>query len=115
MPRLFQGRSPPQLLTEAAPGCLKPPPTRRLRGADPHHSYSLTLSRLLDTTPLPPFLLEPLQTAGPLRSTDVTPLHRYYKPGRVPLAVHRLPGVSGYTASLLRQFLNGARRVSPVA
>ena len=36
MPRLFQGRSPPQLLTEAAPGCLEPPPTRRLRGADPH-------------------------------------------------------------------------------
>jgi hypothetical protein len=29
-------------------------------------------------SPLPPVLLEPLQTAGPLRSTDVTPLPRYY-------------------------------------
>jgi hypothetical protein len=29
-------------------------------------------------SPLPPFLLEPLQIAGPLRSTDITPLPRYY-------------------------------------
>jgi hypothetical protein len=28
---------------------LKPPPTRRLRGATPHLSYSMTLARLLDT------------------------------------------------------------------
>src|SRR5271155_5693283 len=66
-------------------------------------------------SPLPPVLLESLQTAGPLRSTDVTPLPRYYRPSRFPLAFHRLPGVTGYTASLLRQFLDGARRVSPVA
>ena len=66
-------------------------------------------------SPLPPFLLEPLQTAGPLRSAEITPLLRYYRPGRIPLAVHRLPGVTGYTASLLRRFLNGARRASPVA
>src|ERR1039458_1318411 len=65
--------------------------------------------------PLPPVLLEPLQTAGPLRSTDVTPLPRYYRPSRIPLVVHRLPGVAGYTASLLRRFRNGTRRVSPVA
>src|SRR6202142_537794 len=64
--------------------------------------------------PLPPFLLEPLQTAGPLRSADITPLPRYYRPGRIPLAFHRLPGVTGYTASLLRRFRGGARRVSPV-
>src|SRR5664279_1916168 len=62
-------------------------------------------------SPLPPFLLEPLQTAGSLGSPDVTPVHRYYEPGRVPLAVHRFPGVSGYTASLLRRFLDGTRRV----
>src|SRR5258708_9672378 len=43
-------------------------------------------------SPLPPVLLEPLHTAGPLRSADITPLHRYYRPGRIPLAVHRLPG-----------------------
>src|ERR1700757_4855455 len=66
-------------------------------------------------SPLPPVLLEPLQTAGPLRSADITPLPRYYRPSRIPLAVHRLPGVTGYTASLLRRFPDGARRVSPVA
>jgi hypothetical protein len=66
-------------------------------------------------SPLPPFLLEPLQTAGSLRSTDITPLPRYYRPGRIPLVVRRLPGVTGYTASLLRRFLDGTRRVSPVA
>jgi hypothetical protein len=60
-------------------------------------------------------LLESLQTAGPLRSADVTPLPRYYRPSRIPLAVHRLPGVAGYTASLLRRVLDGTRRVSPVA
>jgi hypothetical protein len=66
-------------------------------------------------SPLPPVLLESLQTAGPLRSADVTPLPRYYRPSRIPLAVHRLPGVAGYTVSLLRRFLDGTRRVSPVA
>src|SRR6266852_4578549 len=65
--------------------------------------------------PLLPMLSEPSQTAGPLGSPDVTPVHCYYGPGRVPLAVHRLPGVPGYTASLLRRFLDGTRRVSPVA
>ena len=45
-----RGRSPPQLLTEAAPGCLKPSPTRGLRRAHLHLSYSTTLARLLDTT-----------------------------------------------------------------
>jgi hypothetical protein len=38
-----------------------------------------------------------------------------YRPSRIPLAVHRLPGVAGYTASLFRRFLDGTRRVSPVA
>src|SRR6266852_3583236 len=66
-------------------------------------------------SPLPPVLLKPLQTAGPLGSPVVIPVHRYYGPGRGPLAVHRLPGVSGYTASLLRRFRDGTRRVSPVA
>src|ERR1700681_2993247 len=37
-------------LTEAAYGSLKPPPTRRLRRALLHLSYSTTISRLLDTT-----------------------------------------------------------------
>jgi len=29
-------------------------------------------------SPLPPVLLESLQTAGPLRSAGITPLLRYY-------------------------------------
>src|SRR5215472_9696875 len=37
--------------TEAAYGSLKPPPTRRLRGAHLHLSYSMALARLLDTIP----------------------------------------------------------------
>src|SRR3954447_26139997 len=48
--------------------------------------------------PLPPMLSEELRTAGPLRSTGVTPLRRYYGPLRHPLVVGRLPGVAGYTA-----------------
>jgi len=38
--------------------------------------------------------------AGPLRSADITPLHRYYGPGRHPLAFSRFPGVTGYTTYL---------------
>src|ERR1700726_2483361 len=44
-------RSPPRLLTEAAYGSLKPPPTGRLRRVLLHLSHSMTLARLLDTTP----------------------------------------------------------------
>ena len=54
-----RGRSPPQLLTEAAPGCLKPPPTGWLRRAHLHLSYSMTLARLLDTTCLTTVLTVP--------------------------------------------------------
>jgi hypothetical protein len=36
--------------------------------------------------------------AGPLRSTGVTPLHRYCGPGRHPLVFDRFPGFAGYTA-----------------
>src|SRR5436305_8023815 len=43
-------------------------------------------------------LLEELRTAGLLRSTDITPLRRYYEPLRHPLVVSRLPGAAGYTA-----------------
>src|ERR1700726_5133210 len=44
-------RSPPRLLSEAAYGSLKPPPTGRLRRVHLHLSHSMTLARLLDTTP----------------------------------------------------------------
>jgi hypothetical protein len=45
----------------------------------------------------------------------ITPLHRYYGPGRHRLACRRLPGWAGYTTALLHRFLGGARTVSPVA
>ena len=38
--------------------------------------------------------------AGPLGSTDITPLRRYYGPSRHLLVFGRLPGVAGYTAYL---------------
>src|SRR6516165_1148696 len=41
-----------------------------------------------------------MSSAGPLRSTDVTPLPRYYQPLRHPLAFGRFPGVAGSTAYL---------------
>src|SRR5262245_60806413 len=44
--------------------------------------------------------LETLQIAGPLRSTDITPLPRYCGPSRHPLVFGRLTGVAGYTAWL---------------
>src|SRR6266571_9358078 len=65
--------------------------------------------------PLPPLLLEPVQTAGSLGSTDITPLLRYFGPVRHPLAFPRLPGVTGYTVVFLRRFRDGTRRASPVA
>ena len=43
-------------------------------------------------------LSEELRTAGSLRSTGVTPLHRYCEPLRHPLVVSRFPGAAGYTA-----------------
>src|SRR5208283_5728775 len=49
---------------------------------------------------LPPRLPEKLQTAGPLRSADIAPLHRYCGPIRHPLAVDRFPGCAGYTIYL---------------
>src|SRR5947208_10018836 len=58
-------------------------------------------------SPLPPVLLEPLQTAGPLGSTDITLLLRYYGPLRHPLAGPRLPGVAGYTVPCSADFATG--------
>src|SRR5882672_9806984 len=39
---------------------------------------------------LPSPMLETLQMAGPLRSADITPLHRYYGPSRHPLVFGRV-------------------------
>src|SRR5262245_24900751 len=48
--------------------------------------------------PLPPVLVEEIRTAGPLRSTGITPSQRYCEPIRHPLAASRFPGGAGYTA-----------------
>src|ERR1700681_2215832 len=45
-------------------------------------------------------MLETLQMAGPLRSADITPLRRYYRPSRHPLVFGRLHDFAGYTAYL---------------
>src|ERR1700726_4309860 len=42
-------------------------------------------------------MLETLQMAGPLGSTDIAPLHRYCGPSRHPLVFGRLPGFAGST------------------
>src|SRR3984893_10576621 len=52
-------------------------------------------------SPLPPVLLEPLQTAGPLRFADITPFHRYYRPGDFPVSpVIRLPCSADFSPGL---------------
>ena len=51
--------------------------------------------------------LRELQTAGPLRSTDITPLHRYYEPIRNPLVFHRFPGFASYTVCCSADFSAG--------
>ena len=49
---------------------------------------------------MPPVLLEPLQTAGSLRSTGITRLPSYCGPIRHPLAFSPLPGFAGYRTYL---------------
>jgi hypothetical protein len=68
MPRHLTMTFTTRLLTEAAHGGLEPPPTRRIRRANLHLSYSTTLARLHDTTrQLPdvilricPWMLDPI-------------------------------------------------------
>src|SRR5215813_13046248 len=43
-------------------------------------------------SPLPSFLMQASCAARFLRSTDVTPLHRYCEPSRRRLVVHPFPG-----------------------
>ena len=55
------------------------------------------------------------EPVGPLRSTGITPLHRYYGPIRHPLASTHFPGSLVIEWTWLRRFRGGARRASPVA
>src|SRR5215471_9331396 len=50
-PRLFHNVHHRDLATEAAYGCLKPPPAGRLRRAHLHLPYSMALACLHDTRP----------------------------------------------------------------
>src|SRR4030088_2094940 len=68
-------------------------------------TYSLRLRscKSLDAfviSSLPSPMVETLQMAGPLRSADITSLHRYYGPTRHPLVFGRLPGFAAYLAYL---------------
>ena len=61
-----------QLLTEAAHGCLKPPPTEWLRRTHLHLSYSMTLAHLfLTQPPKPPYMRVRIRRFGRLSSTGV--------------------------------------------
>src|SRR5580704_11204434 len=62
---------------------------------------SCKLTGVFVISPLPPFLLESLLTAGLLRSTAITPFRSYCGPLRHPLA--------------FRHFPDGTRRATPVA
>src|SRR5450432_1402368 len=55
------------------------------------------------------------KTVGPLRSTDIAPLHRYYGPVRHPLAFPPISRFRRLYGFLLRRFRDGTRRASPVA
>ena len=76
---------------------------------------SCRLMGVFISSPLPPVLAPSGCAARPLRSADVTPLHRYYGPSRHRLAFGRLPGCASYTTDRLHRFLDGARTASPVA
>src|SRR6516164_4895943 len=80
-------------------------PLKRQDGSAFALTYSLRLRscKSMDAFVISSFaflMLETLQMAGPLGSTDITPLRRYCGPSRHPLVFGRLPGVAGYTAYL---------------
>ena len=82
---------------------LKPRNARTFQPSPLTYSLRLGSCTLMDAfiiSSVPSRLKETLQTAGPPRSTGVTPLPRYYGPIRHPLAFDRLPGLAGYTIYL---------------
>ena len=58
------------------------------------------LAVFIISSPLPFVDRKICSTVGSLRSTGITPLHRYCGPFRHPLVFDRLPGFTGYTAYL---------------
>src|SRR5215469_3172778 len=61
----------------------------------------------LSSHPCLPFCWNRCKTAGPLRSTDITPLRRYCRPVRHPLAFPDFPVYAGYTGSCSVDFSPG--------
>jgi hypothetical protein len=68
---------------------------------------------VISSLPFP--MLETLQMAGPLRSADITPLHRYYGPAATLSSLADFPVSPVIRPTLLRRFRAGTRRASPVA
>src|SRR5437016_2979475 len=66
-------------------------------------------------SPLPSLWLEPVQTAGPLCSTDITRFSATTDPSVTLSPFHRFPAFRLYGFSMLRRFRGGTRRASPVA
>ena len=71
---------------------------------------------LLSLPSLPPSFVRRLSLARRLRSVPIRELLRYYSPIRLPLIFGSfLPSCGIIEPTLLRPFLSGMRRVSPVA
>src|SRR6476659_8840087 len=75
-------------------------PQKRQDGSAFALTYSLRLRscKSMDAfviSSLPSLCWRRCKMAGPLGSTDITPLHCYYGPGRHLLVFGRLPGVAG--------------------
>src|SRR5215471_6541923 len=96
MSRLFHGRSPPQLLTAAAHGCLESSPARRLRRSSPSSSVQHAHVALLDTS-------RPVHLGFP----------HQLRPGTSPHAF-RIPPHGGHPA-LRRTASGGSRSVLAVS
>ena len=59
-----------------------------------------TAGRRYHDVPASPLVGDVCEPVGPLRSTGITPLRRYYGPIRHPLGVRPLPRVTGYSLDM---------------
>jgi hypothetical protein len=102
--------------TEAAYGSLKPPPTRRLRRALLHLSYSMTLSRLLDTiTPASRVELDFVVQQGSFAPQALPCFLATANLAATVSSSFAFPVAPVIRSTLLHRFLAGTRTVSPVA
>ena len=94
-----------QVLSEQTQSIVQPSPTppvpAKVRPSPCRIAFTSGLADRwvpLSSHPCLPCRCRTYRTAGPLRSTGVTPFHRYYGPIRHPLVVGPLPGAAGYRA-----------------